>query len=120
MRLFEVVFVERGLLGSSLKSTFLSTSIGSIFIVFLSKSSIITFYPTRRGFIDKLSSDEDKLVLTKLLNECYKYSVEKLNDSMVELECNICNGLIGWWQSRAEKIMPLKRAWSRKECLAMR
>ena len=30
---------------------------------------------TWRGFIDKLPSDEDKLVLTKLLNECYKYSV---------------------------------------------
>jgi hypothetical protein len=27
------------------------------------------------GFIDKLPSDEDKLVLTKLLNDCYKYSV---------------------------------------------
>jgi hypothetical protein len=27
------------------------------------------------GFIDKLPSDEDKAVLTKLLNDCYKYSV---------------------------------------------
>ena len=27
------------------------------------------------GFIDKLSSDEDKVVFTKLLNECHKYSV---------------------------------------------
>ena len=30
---------------------------------------------TWRGFIDKLPSDEDKAVLTKLLNECYKYSL---------------------------------------------
>jgi hypothetical protein len=30
---------------------------------------------TWRGFIDKLPSDEDKAVLTKLLNDCYKYSV---------------------------------------------
>ena len=30
---------------------------------------------TWRGFIDQLLSDEDKAVLTKLLNDCYKYSV---------------------------------------------
>jgi hypothetical protein len=30
---------------------------------------------TWRGFIDKLSSDEDKAIMTKLLNNCYKYSV---------------------------------------------
>ena len=34
---------------------------------------------TWRSFIDKLPSDEDKVVLTKLLNECYKYSVA-IND----------------------------------------
>lgn len=28
-----------------------------------------------RGFIDKLPSKEDKAVLTKLLNSCYKYSL---------------------------------------------
>jgi hypothetical protein len=28
-----------------------------------------------RGFIDKLPSDEDKVILTELLNECYKYSL---------------------------------------------
>ena len=28
-----------------------------------------------RGFIDKLSSNEDKAILTKLLNDCYKYSL---------------------------------------------
>lgn len=28
-----------------------------------------------RGFIDKLPSDEDKVIMTKLLNECYKYSL---------------------------------------------
>lgn len=30
---------------------------------------------TWRGFIDKLPSDDDKLVFKKLLNDCYKYSV---------------------------------------------
>lgn len=28
-----------------------------------------------RGFIEKLPSDEDKVVLGKLLKDCYKYSV---------------------------------------------
>jgi hypothetical protein len=30
---------------------------------------------TWRGFIEKLLSDEDKVVLTKLLDGCHKYSV---------------------------------------------
>ena len=30
---------------------------------------------TWRGFIDKLSSDKDKAILTKLLNNCYEYSI---------------------------------------------
>lgn len=34
---------------------------------------------TWRGFIDKLSTDEDKAVSSKLLENCYKYSVA-LND----------------------------------------
>jgi hypothetical protein len=28
-----------------------------------------------RGFVEKLPADEDKVVLTKLLNSCYKYSL---------------------------------------------
>jgi hypothetical protein len=36
---------------------------------------------TWRGFIDKLPSDEDKVVLTKLLNDCYKYSVAINNNA---------------------------------------
>ena len=28
-----------------------------------------------RGYIDKLPSDEDKVVMTKLLDSCYKYAV---------------------------------------------
>jgi hypothetical protein len=31
------------------------------------------------GFIDKLPSDEDKTILTKLLNERYKYSLAMNN-----------------------------------------
>jgi hypothetical protein len=30
---------------------------------------------TWRGFIDKLPAEEDKVVLTKLLDSCHKYSV---------------------------------------------
>ena len=30
---------------------------------------------TWRGFIDKLPTDEDKVVFTKLLDSCYKYAV---------------------------------------------
>jgi hypothetical protein len=30
---------------------------------------------TWRGFIDKHPSDEDKVVMTKLLDSCYKYAV---------------------------------------------
>jgi hypothetical protein len=30
---------------------------------------------TWRGFIDKLPSEEDKVVFTKLLDSCYKYAV---------------------------------------------
>ena len=30
---------------------------------------------TWKGFIDKLPSDDDKVILTKLLNEYYKYAV---------------------------------------------
>ncbi len=30
---------------------------------------------TWRGFIDKLPADEDRVVLVKLLNDCYKYSL---------------------------------------------
>ena len=34
---------------------------------------------TWQGYIDKLPSEEDKVVLTKLLNDCYKYAVA-MND----------------------------------------
>jgi hypothetical protein len=36
-----------------------------------------------RGFIDKLPSDEDKVVLTNLLDSCYQYSVA-INDHAQE------------------------------------
>ena len=38
---------------------------------------------TRRGFIDKLPSDKNKVVLTKLLNDCYKYSVAMNNHPQI-------------------------------------
>ena len=30
---------------------------------------------TWRGFIEKLPSEDDKAIMTKLLNDCYKYAV---------------------------------------------
>ena len=36
-----------------------------------------------RGFIDKLPSDEDKVVLTRLLDSCYKYSVAMNNQAHI-------------------------------------
>jgi hypothetical protein len=38
---------------------------------------------TWRGFIDKLPSDEDKTILTKLLNDCYKYSLSINNHAQM-------------------------------------
>jgi hypothetical protein len=34
---------------------------------------------TWRGYIEKLPTEADKLVFTKLLNDCYKYSVAMNN-----------------------------------------
>ena len=50
----------------------------------------------------------------------FKFVKFEMNGSMIELECNICHGLIGWWYRPTKKIMPLKKRWSKKECLAMR
>jgi hypothetical protein len=46
----------------------------------------------------------------------------KISDSRTELRCSRCHGLIGWWDepSHVKKIIPLKRAWTEEECLAMR
>lgn len=32
-------------------------------------------HETWKGFVDKLPSDHDKAVFTKMLNDCYKYAV---------------------------------------------
>jgi hypothetical protein len=37
---------------------------------------------TWRGFIDKLSTNEDKAILTNLFNDCYKYSVTINNHAL--------------------------------------
>jgi hypothetical protein len=34
-----------------------------------------------RGFIDKLPTDDDKVVLTRLLDSCYEYSVAMNNQA---------------------------------------
>ena len=38
---------------------------------------------TWREFIAKLPSDEDKTILTKLLNDCYKYSLAINNHAQI-------------------------------------
>lgn len=42
--------------------------------------------------------------------------------SRIELECNECHGIVGWWEEpvHTAKLMPLKRKWSEEECMAMR
>ena len=40
--------------------------------------------------------------------------------SRIELRCNKCNGMIGWWDDSTKKVVPSRRAWSHKERLAMR
>jgi hypothetical protein len=40
--------------------------------------------------------------------------------SRIELQCNKCKGMIGWWDNSAKKVVPFKRALSHKERLAMR
>jgi hypothetical protein len=71
-----------------------------------------------RGFIDKLPSDEDKVILTKLLNECYKYSLainnhaqehpfpaESLIMSLLLLHHKLINHLKSMVQSKATEIV---------------
>ena len=43
-----------------------------------------------------------------------------INGSRIELRCRKCNRMVGWWYTQAKKIMPIKRLWSKAECLAMR
>ena len=39
----------------------------------------------------------------------------KMNDSTIDLQCIECNGLMGWWHRRLEKITPLIWEWSQSE-----
>ena len=43
-----------------------------------------------------------------------------INGWRIELRCRKCNHMEDWWRIFAEKIMPLKRAWSEEERKAMR
>jgi hypothetical protein len=54
--------------------------------------------------------------------ECnHKLTIEfKINDSRIDPQCIECNGLMGWWHRRSEKIMPLKRKWSKSKREEMR
>ncbi len=47
--------------------------------LFLDEDVLTKEIETWRGFIDKLPSDEDKAILTKLLNDCYEYSLAMNN-----------------------------------------
>lgn len=46
----------------------------------------------------------------------------KISASRTEVRCGRCNGIVGWLDepSPVKKIIPVKRAWSEEECLAMR
>jgi hypothetical protein len=46
----------------------------------------------------------------------------KIKDSIIELRCRRCTGLVTWWNvsPKANKMMPSKRAWYHEERLAMR
>ena len=70
---------------------------------------------TWRGFMEKLPSEDDKAVLTKLLNDCYKYSVainnhaqihsfpsESLIMSLLLIQDKLLNQLKSMMQSRHE------------------
>jgi hypothetical protein len=50
----------------------------------------------------------------------FRSARSEINGSIIELECNICNGLVGWWYNPTKKIMPLKQKWSREQRLEMR
>jgi hypothetical protein len=40
--------------------------------------------------------------------------------TQIELQCNRCNGLIGWWHHLDRRTISFRRAWSNEERLAMR
>ena len=44
----------------------------------------------------------------------------KTDGLKIKLKCTRCNSLVGWCHVQTEKIMPIKREWSKEECLAMR
>ena len=53
---------------------------GSVSISLFPNEAILTKeIETWRGFMEKLPSDEDKAILTKLLNDCYEYSLAMNN-----------------------------------------
>jgi hypothetical protein len=53
---------------------------GSVSISLFPNEDILTKeIETWRGFMEKLPSDEDKAILTKLLNDCYEYSLAMNN-----------------------------------------
>jgi hypothetical protein len=43
--------------------------------LFPDEDVLIKEIETWRGFMDKLPSEDDKVIMTKLLDECYKYAV---------------------------------------------
>ena len=50
----------------------------------------------------------------------YKSVEFEINNSILEMKCTICDGLIGWWDSPRKKVKPIKRKWFEEECLTMR
>jgi hypothetical protein len=56
-----------------------------------SEDVLINEIETWRDFIDKLPSDDDKVIFTKLLNDCYKYSVAINNQASTSIRIRVFN-----------------------------
>lgn len=51
--------------------------------LFPNEDALIKEIESWRGFIDKLPTNEDKVVLTKLLDSCYEYAVAMNNHAQI-------------------------------------
>jgi hypothetical protein len=37
-----------------------------------------------------------------------------------EIKCIECDSVIGWWHIATKKIAPIRRSWTKEECLTLR
>jgi len=47
----------------------------------------------------------------------FKFVRFEINDSRIEMECNICNGTVGWWDEPVskKKFIRFKQEWTEQE-----